>query len=184
MKKIYFSLLAVVLLLSSCEQVGNIIDTQAENNKKAEGIWELASATSSVEVSGENSVNKALATTALNLAFNNFLNADSTIIVGYAFNTDSTFISYVTDAVEGVAQYGSGTYSLTTDSLFLVYESPSVYTDAYRVFTLNDTELSLYKDYGNILIELGASILGNYAGVSLDKVEVNIKYNKYVATEE
>lgn len=182
MKKYLFALLAVVLFFSSCEEVVNNIinytytDPQPENSGKiVDGIWGLESLTPSVSVSGGTSVTNALAIASLNMALNQLATPTEPSAYEFASTPDSAFISYkIVTSDEGnveAQETGSGIYSITADSLILNFNT-TYERKAYEVFIINDSVISINKDYKSDFLEWGAS----YAGVTIDEAVVNIKY--------
>lgn len=168
MKKFFYFTLATILFasLTSCSTEE---DDVIENSGNISGIWGIVSVTGSVETGN------VLANAALNIALQTY--ASSNEPDGYVFDSsNSTFEYYYINNNSEISDSGSGTYTLTTDSLFLTYSGTGT-TESYGVITLNDSVLKIRKDYLSDFTSWGLSILEGYSGVTVSSATATATYN-------
>ena len=171
MKRFFYLFLLIPFLTFTTSCSSDDDDEEVENIGTVTGTWGFESTTASVESDGSLST---IANPLLAVALQTYAGSQEPSY--YIFKDDNTFETYVS-ATEGTELSGSGTYSLSDNTLTLTYsETSSVVT--FDVITANETTLKIRKDYSSSYLYWGADLLGQYTGLTITKANATMTYGK------
>ncbi|NDW08823.1 lipocalin family protein [Dysgonomonas sp. 520] len=164
MKKIFYLFFALPLLFISCDSDD---DETYENIGTVEGVWGISSVSVNIET-GNTLIDATLS--AVLSTFQGYAAAAEPD--GYDFDSDGTFTYYFIED-SAISSQGEGTYSLTTDSLYLTYNDTQT-TETYKVVTASSSTLQIRKSYLSDLASWGAALVG----INIDSATATMTYAK------